>query len=159
MRSGRSARNIRMPSTHLALNYHLIFSTKNRENWMTPAWRDQLHGYMGGVINGMKGVAIAVGGVSDHVYLLIGLRAIHRLADVMRELKSESSRWVHETARLPGLAWQEGYAGITVSPSHVEDVRHYVLNQDKHHRTKTFKEEYIEFLQRCGIEYDDEYLW
>jgi REP element-mobilizing transposase RayT len=147
-----------MPSTHLALNYHLIFSTKNRETWMAPAWRDQLHAYMGGAINGMKSPS-TVGGVSDHVQLLVGLRATHRLADVMRELKSESSRWVHDTMRLPGFAWQEGYAGISVSPSHLEDVRRYVLTQDEHHRTKTFQEEYLEFLQKCGIEYDDAYLW
>jgi putative transposase len=148
-----------MPSTHLALNYHLIFSTKEREAWMAANWRDQLHGYMGGIVSGMKGVALAVGGVSDHVHLLVGLRATHRLADVMRELKSDSSRWVHETMKIPGFAWQEGYAGITVSPSHLDDVRHYVLNQAEHHRTKTFKEEYLEFLEKCGIEYDDAYLW
>jgi putative transposase len=148
-----------MPSTHLALNYHLIFSTKERETWMAANWRDQLHGYMGGIVSGMKGVALAVGGVSDHVHLLVGLRATHRLADVMRELKSDSSRWVHETMKIPGFTWQEGYAAITVSPSHLEDVRQYVLNQAEHHRTKTFKEEYLEFLEKCGIEYDDAYLW
>lgn len=148
-----------MPSTHLALNYHLIFSTKHRETWMSVEWRDELHAYLGGIIKGLSGIPMAVGGVSDHVHLLVGLRATHCLADVMRELKSESSQWVHRHRNQPGFAWQEGYAGITVSPSHLEDVKRYVLRQEEHHRTKSFKEEYVEFLQKCGIEYDDKYLW
>ncbi len=148
-----------MPSTHLSLNYHLIFSTKNREPWIEPRWRDQLHTYMGGTIKGLGGIALAVGGVSDHVHLLIGLRATHSIADVLRELKSESSRWVHETIREAAFVWQEGYGAITVSPSHLEDVRRYVLNQEEHHRTKTFQEEYREFLEKAGIAFDEQYLW
>ena len=126
---------------------------------MAPEWREELHAYLGGIIKGQGGVAMAVGGVSDHVHLLVGLRATHCLANVMRELKSESSHWVHQHQRLPGFAWQEGYAGIAVSPSHLGDVKRYVLNQDEHHRTKSFKEEYVEFLKKCGIEYDEKYLW
>ncbi len=148
-----------MPSTHLSLNYHLIFSTKHRETWIAPSWRDRLHQYMGGVIKGMNGVPMAVGGVSDHVHLLVGLKATHAIADVLRELKSESSRWVHEKMAVPGFAWQEGYAAIAVSPSQIEDVRKYVLNQEEHHRTRTFQEEYREFLEKCGIKYDEKYLW
>lgn len=148
-----------MSSTHLSLNCHLIFSTKHREPWIAPSWRDRLHEYMGGVIKGLKGVPVAVGGISDHVHLLIGLRAIHAIADVLRELKSESSRWVHDSIKVPGFAWQEGYAAISVSPSQIEDVRKYVLNQEEHHRTRTFQEEYREFLEKCGIEFDEKYLW
>jgi len=148
-----------MPSTHLSLNYHLIFSTKHRETWIAKSWRDRLHEYMGGVIKGLNGIPLAVGGVSDHVHLLIGMRATHTISNVLRELKSESSRWVHATIRVPGFAWQEGYAAITVSPSQIEEVRAYVLNQEEHHRTRTFQEEYREFLVKCGIEYDEKFLW
>lgn len=148
-----------MPSTHLSLNYHLIFSTKHRETWIAASWGDRLHEYMGGIIKGLKGVPLAVGGISDHVHLLIGLRATHGIAVVLRELKSESSRWVHDTIGVPGFAWQEGYAAITVSPSQIEDVREYVLTQEAHHRTRTFQEEYREFLEKCGIAFDERFLW
>ncbi len=114
---------------------------------------------MGGVIKGLNGIPLAVGGVSDHMHLLIGLRATHVIADVLRELKSESSRWVHEKIAVPGFAWQEGYAAISVSPSQIEDVRKYILSQVEHHRTRTFQEEYREFMGKCGIKYDEKYLW
>lgn len=114
---------------------------------------------MGGTIGGLGGVALAVGGTADHVHLLVGLRATHAPADVLRELKSESSRWVHSVQSVSTFAWQEGYAAIAVSPSHLENVRRYVLAQEEHHRTKTFQEEYRELLVKCGIPFDEKYLW
>ena len=85
-----------MSSTHLSLHYHLVFGTKNHEPVITSAWRDRLHAYLGGAIRTLDGVPGAVGGMADHVHLLIGLRATHTLADVLREIKSVSSKWVHE---------------------------------------------------------------
>ena len=89
---------------------------------------------------------------------LAGLRATHRLADVLREIKSASSRWVHEEIRLPTFAWQEGYGAFTVSASQRETVRGYIAGQEEHHRTRTFKEEYLEFLQKSGVIFDPRYL-
>ena len=148
-----------MPSTHLALNVHLIFSTKNREPWIDPSWRKRLHEYLGGTLRNLDVVPLAVGGIADHVHLLAGLRSTHRLADVMREVKSESSRWLHTALNVPGFAWQEGYAAISVSPSHLDLVRNYVLSQEEHHRGRTFQEEYREFLHKCGISFKEEHLW
>jgi REP-associated tyrosine transposase len=102
-----------MSSTHLSLHYHVVFGTKNHEPTIQRAWRGDLHAYLGGIIRTANGIAESVGGVSDHVHLLIGLRATHRLADVLRELKSVSSGWVHEEIGLPAFAWQEGYGGFT----------------------------------------------
>ena len=148
-----------MPSTHLSLHYHLVFSTKNREPSLNAEHRTRVHEYIGGTIRGMNGIAHAVGGVSDHIHIFAGLRATHCLADVMREIKSESSAWIHRELRLPGFAWQEGYGGFTVSASHIEPVRGYVLNQEERHRTRTFQEEYLAMLERGLVEYDEKYLW
>ena len=147
-----------MPSTYLSLHYHLVFSTKNREALITPEWRARLHDYLGGTIRGLGGFSEGVGGVADHVHLLVGLKATHCLADVMRELKKASSTWVHEEIGLRAFAWQEGYAAFTVSATSREAVRHYIANQEEHHRVKSFREELIEMLNKAGIEYDAKYL-
>lgn len=148
-----------MASTHLSLHYHLVFSTKNREPWLSAEHRDRIHAYLGGVIKSMKGIAHAVGGVADHVHVFAGLKATHCLADVMRELKSESSGWIHRELKMPWFAWQEGYGGFTVSASKIDAVKAYVLNQAEHHRTKSFQEEYLGMLQRGMVEFDERYLW
>lgn len=92
-----------MSSTHLSLHYHIVFSTKAREPWIAPAWRERLHAYLGGIVRENEGVAEAVGGTGDHVHLLLGLRATHRLADVVRDFKRASSEWVHTTIGVAGF--------------------------------------------------------
>jgi putative transposase len=148
-----------MPSTHLSLHYHLIFSTKDRMAFMYKDWRGRLHTYMGGIIKDMGGVPEMIDGVEDHIHLLVGLRATHRLADVLKDLKSSSSKWVHEELKKPLFSWQEGYGAFTVSASQIEAVKNYIANQEDHHRKKTFQEEYIEFLKQSDVEYDERYLW
>ena len=148
-----------MASTHLSLHYHLVFSTKNREPWLSPTHRKRVHEYMGGILRNMDGVAHAVGGTGDHVHIAAGLRATHCLADVMREVKSESSRWIHEELRLAGFAWQEGYGAFTFAAPDLEAVRAYVLNQEEHHRVKSFQEEYVAMLKRGMVAYEERFLW
>jgi len=147
-----------MSSTYLSLHYHLVFGTKNRAGIIAPEWRKRLHDYLGGTIRGLGGFPAGVGGVGDHVHLLVGLKATHALADVMRELKKASSAWVHEEIGLPAFTWQEGYAAFTVSATSRDAVRHYIANQEEHHRVKSFREEFIEMLDKAGIEYDPKYL-
>ena len=147
-----------MPSTHLSLHYDIVFGTKNHEPILQPSWRGKLHAYLGGIIRTANGIAESVGGVSDHVHLLIGLRANHCLADVLRELKSVSSGWIRDEIGVSNFAWQEGYGGFTVSASQYETVRRYIEKQEEHHRTLTFREEYLELLRRPKIEFDARYL-
>ena len=147
-----------MSSTYLSLHYHLVFSIKNREALIAPAWRSRLHDYLGGTIRGLGGYPEGIGGVADHVHLLVGLKATHCLSDVMRELKKASSAWVHEEVALLAFAWQEGYAAFTVSATSREAVRSYIANQEEHHRVKSFREELVEMLEKAGIEYDPKYL-
>ena len=126
---------------------------------IAPAWRERLHAFLGGVVNQLDGFPAAVGGVADLVHLLIGLGAMHRLADVMREIKSVSSRWVHDEIGQRAFTWQEGYGAFTVGAPQCHSVRDYIAQQEQHHRVRTFQDEYVEFLQRGGVEYDERYLW
>jgi REP element-mobilizing transposase RayT len=148
-----------MPSTHLSLHYHLVFSTKERRAVIADDWRGRLHGFLGGSTRTVAGIPEAVGGTSDHIHLLVGLRATHRLADVLREIKHSSSQWVHEEINLKDFAWQEGYGAFTVSASNLDAVRRYIANQAEHHRRKTFQDEYVEFLRQSGVDFEDRFLW
>ena len=148
-----------MPSTHLSLHFHLIFSTKHRHPLIADAWRERLHAYLGGAVRTISGIPEAVGGTADHVHLLIGLRATHKLADVLREIKHSSSEWAHQDIGMGDFAWQDGYGAFTVSASNIDAVKGYIARQEKHHRKRTFKEEYVEFLEQSGVEFDPLYLW
>ncbi len=147
-----------MSSTHLSLHYHLVFGTKARTPLIVSAWRGRLHAFLGGSINTLGGIAEIVGGVADHVHLLVGLRATHRLADVLREIKSVSSAWVHREIGEATFAWQEGYGAFSVSASMLESVCSYIKHQEEHHRQRSFREEYVELLKRSGVKYDERFL-
>ena len=147
-----------MASTYLSLHYHLVFSTKNREPWIDTAWRPRLHEYLGGTLHGLGGFPEGIGGVADHVHILVGLKATHCLADVMRELKKAATVWVREEIGIRPFAWQDGYAAFTVSATSRVAVRGYIANQEEHHRVKPFREELLEMLNKAGIEFDPRYF-
>ncbi len=147
-----------MGSTFLNLHYHIVFSTKERRPLIVPAWRPRLHEYLGGTVRGLGGVPEAVGGVEDHVHLLVGLRATHTLADFVRELKKAGTTWVRDQNLEHLFSWQEGYAAFTVSPTAREGVKGYIANQEQHHKKKTFIEEVKLLLSQAEIEYDPKYL-
>ena len=147
-----------MSSTYLSLHYHLFFSTQDRVPMISDDWRDRLHEYLGGTINQLGGFSQKVGGVADHVHLLVGLKATHTLADVMRELKKSSSQWVHQEIRQKSFAWQEGHAAFTVSPTGRESVRAYIAHQAEHHRQRGYRDELIDMLHQAGVDYDPRYL-
>ncbi|MDA8429783.1 MAG: IS200/IS605 family transposase [Geobacteraceae bacterium] len=148
-----------MPSTHLSLHYHVVFSTKERHPLIDQAWRVRLHAYLGGVIRDLGGVPECVGGIADHVHLLIGLKATHRLCDVIREVKVSSSKWVHEAIGLREFAWQDGYGAFTVSENRREAIQLYIQNQEAHHQARRFQDEYLAFLRQAGVEFDERYVW
>ena len=107
----------------------------------------------------MNCIPEALGGIEDHVHLLIGLRATHRLADVVRDIKAYSSRWVHDGRLDSAFGWQEGYGAFTVSARLTEQVRNYIGNQEEHHRVQSFQEEYLQLLHEGMVEYDERYVW
>ena len=147
-----------MPSTHVSLHYHIIFCTKGRRRIIAEPWRAELHAYIGGIIRDIDAVARSIGGPGDHVHVLLGLKATHTLADVVRQMTRGSSAWIHQHG-VGKFAWQEGYGAFTVSPSQLSRVQQYIANQMEHHRKKTFEEEYLDLLRLSGVEYDERYLW
>lgn len=149
-----------MPGTYHCLKYHLVFSTKHREPWLTDSMKPRVHDYLGGIIRGERGVPLAIGGVEDHVHLLFSWRTDEAISTLARNLKANSSKWIHDKfSELRAFAWQEGYAVFSVSESQVEKVRAYIGNQVEHHRVKSFKEELEEFLRAHGVDYDARHLW
>jgi len=147
-----------MPSTYTSLHYHLVFATKHREPLIAPAWRAGLHQYMGGVVRENEGIALSIGGVEDHVHLLVGLKPTHRLSDFMRALKTPSSAWAKARCRVPDFRWQDGYSAFTVSASGIASVRRYIERQEAHHRSRTFRDELIAYLRATGVEFDERFL-
>ncbi len=145
-------------STYHSLIYHVTFSTKHRTPWIKDGWIERLHAYLGGTIKRLEGVPLKIGGVEDHVHLLISLKTTHRLADVMRDVKTSSSKWIHEDIGFAPFDWQDGYAVFSVSPTAQETVASYIANQKEHHRKLSFREELVQILEAAGIVYDPKYL-
>jgi putative transposase len=145
-------------SQSLAANYiHAIFSTKRRQPFLgDPELRARLHAYVGGVSRNMQCPPIAVGGVEDHIHILVNLHKSVALADWLRDVKRASSQWAKEFP--PEFAWQGGYAALSVSPSAVQSVRAYVENQEEHHRKRDFVEELRAVMAEHGIEWDERYF-
>ncbi len=146
-----------MSSTYLSLHYHIVFSTKDRRPLIQPAWQSQLHEYVGGTIRGLGGIPQCVGGIEDHVHLLVGLNATHKLADFMRELKKATSPWAAKESG-ERFAWQEGYAAFTASWTHRDALKKYIVGQEEHHKKLDFVQELKRLLKRNGVEYDPKYL-
>jgi len=120
-------------------------------------WRERLHSYMGGIIKGLGGVPLAIGGIEDHIHLLVGLKSTHRLDYLLRDLKADSSAWVHRELKKK-FEWQKGYSAFTVSPTSIEGVKKYILNQETHHGKESSGSELVKLLKASGIEYDEKYL-
>jgi REP element-mobilizing transposase RayT len=149
-----------MANTYTSLHYHVIFSTKNREPWLAPDIEQRVWSFIGGVARTHKMTALQVGGVEDHVHALVTAPPTIAPAQIAQYLKGDSSKWIHEAfSSLRSFGWQDGYGGFTVSKSNIPDVISYIQNQREHHRKKTFQEEYLEFLHRHGVEYDERYVW
>ncbi len=149
-----------MANTYTSLHYHLIFSTKNRVSWIKPTIEPRVWEYLGGIARKHKMTAFQIGGTADHIHALILAPATISPSQIAQILKGDSSRWIHdEFPYLRKFAWQDGYGAFTVSKSDLAEVIQYIQSQGEHHRKKTFQEEYLEFLQRHGIQYDERYLW
>jgi putative transposase len=157
--TSRKGRRNTNAATHLSLHYHIVFSTKDRHPFIADAWRNRLHEYLGGLVRAAEGFPEAIGGTNDHVHLLVGLRATVALATFVQDIKQTSSRWIHETMGVKNFAWQQGYGAFTVSVSNCGAVKEYLADQVEHHRKKSFQEEYVAFLKKHGVTYEEKYLW
>lgn len=149
-----------MPQS-LAQNYiHLNFSTNDQYPFLATDVRDHLNPYLAKAFDGQNSPAVKIGGVADHVHVLFRLSKNHALAAVVGSIKGESSKWVKETfPDLLKFAWQGGYGAFSVSASQVDNVTAYIADQEEHHRTKTFEEEFRAFLTNYHVDYDERYVW
>jgi REP element-mobilizing transposase RayT len=148
-----------MPQSYVCLHYHLVFSTKNRVPAIVPEMETRLWEVLGGIVRDLGGTPIQIGGVEDHVHLLVTLRQEPAIKDVLRELKAGSSGWGHrEFPNIRDFWWQVGYGAFTVSHSNIDAVKAYILNQREHHKKQSFEDEFRALLQKHEIEFDEKYL-
>jgi len=149
-----------MPQSLSRILVHLIFSTKNRAPVLTREMRPELHAYLVGVLFNIDCPALQIGGMEDHVHLLFGLARTRTMAEVVEITKTSSSKWLKTKSQsLKDFHWQSGYGAFSVSQSAAESVISYIRDQDEHHRTMTFQEEYRRFLDRYQVVYDERYVW
>ena len=149
-----------MANTYSQINIHCVFAVKGRENMITDRFRDNLHKYMSGILRNENAFHLAVGGWRDHVHVFFELPPNLRVSDLMRDLKAVSSKWINDNRFVKGkFQWQEGYGAFSYSRSQRNNVIQYIMNQEKHHKGKTFKEEYLDMLIKFKIEFKDEYVF
>ena len=151
---------ITMAGSYTQIYIQVVFAVKFRENLIAKEWREELHKYISGIIKAKGHKSIIVNGVTDHVHCFIGLKPAMAISDLVRDIKNNSSKFINENNFVKGkFRWQEGYGAFSYSQSAVENVYNYILNQEKHHESKTFKQEYEEFLKEFYIDYKPEYLF
>jgi len=149
-----------MSHSFACLLNHAVFSTKDRAPFVAGECRERLFPYLGGIARELGAKALMVGGAADHVHLLLSLPPTICVADALRDLKANSSRWVHDTwPDRRDFAWQTGYGVFSVSESTRDAVARYIQEQEEHHRRMTFQEEFIALLKKHGIQYDERYIW
>jgi REP element-mobilizing transposase RayT len=149
-----------MSNTYTQIHLQLIFAVQNRLALIQPSWKDELYRYITGIVQKHDHKLLVINGMPDHIHVLIGMRPSQSLSELLQDIKGSSSKWINEKRLAPGkFQWQEGYAAFSYSKSHVPAVINYILNQEKHHKKKTFMEEYKEILDKFGIDYDERYIF
>ena len=149
-----------MPNTFSSLHYHIVFSTRDREPWLSEDIQSDVWSFIGGIARENKMKALQIGGMPDHVHIAIGIPATLSVSKAVQLLKGGSSKWIKDTfPGMKGFAWQDGYGAFSVSKSSLPEVICYIQQQREHHRIKSFQEEFLAFLDRHEIQYNPKYLW
>jgi putative transposase len=149
-----------MPGTFSQIYIQIVFAVKGRENLIENSWKTELHKYIAGTIKGKGQKPIIVNGMPDHIHAFVGLKPAMAISDLVRDIKNNASNFVNDHRFVKGkFAWQESYGAFSYSHSQIEKVYDYILNQEKHHQKKTFRQEYTDFLKKFEIEYDEKYLF
>jgi REP element-mobilizing transposase RayT len=149
-----------MPQSLAKILVHIVFSTKHREAVISDEIRDELHGYMGGILENLEGTLLKAGSVADHIHLLVAQPRTCTPSDLVREVKAGSSKWLRaKAARYARFHWQSGYGAFSISPSHRQALEKYIGNQKEHHRRVTFQEEFRRLLHKYGVPFDERYVW
>ena len=149
-----------MPNTYTQIYIQLIFAVKHRDSLIRESFKENLHKYITGILKIQKQKLLAINTMPDHMHIFFGMTPEIRLADLVRDIKSDSSLFINDNKLSKRkFHWQEGYGAFSYSQSHKDAVIKYIMNQEKHHKRKTFKEEYLEFLKKYNVEFVDKYLF
>ena len=149
-----------MAGTFSQIYIQVVFAVKGRENLIAKPWRDELHKYIAGIIKGKEQKSIIVNGAADHIHCFVGLKPSMTISDLVRDIKNNSTNFINGKNLVKGkFSWQEGYGVFSYSHSQINDVYNYILNQEEHHKRKTFKEEYLELLNKFEIPYEERFLF
>jgi REP element-mobilizing transposase RayT len=159
-RSPRRGEGNLLPGTYSQILLHIVFSTKRREPWITPDIASRLYPYIGGIVQAEKSTLYEIGGVEDHIHIYMRWRPDESISNLMRTVKSRSSKWIHDTyLSLQTFAWQEGYSVFSVSKSQEAAVKKYIAGQTEHHKKEDFKSELLRLLRAHGVEFDEKYVF
>ena len=149
-----------MPGTFSQIYIQIVFAVKGRNNFISKSWNTELYKYIAGIIKGKEQKPIIVNGMPDHIHAFIGLRPAMPIPAIARDIKNNSSNFINAQKFIKRkFSWQEGYGAFSYSHSHMGNVYHYILNQERHHKKKTCREEYLELLKKFEIEYEEKYLF
>lgn len=149
-----------MANTYTQIHIQFVFAVKFRDAVIHSSWKDELYRYMTGIIQNNKHKLIAINGMPDHIHILIGMRPTQSISDLMQDIKGSSSKWINQKGFIKGkFEWQEGYGAFSYGKSQIKDVIAYIENQEQHHSKKTFRDEYMDFLKKFDVEYDEQYIF
>lgn len=149
-----------MANTYSQIYLQIVFSVKGRQNLIDKKWRSELHKYICGIVNEKKQKVYAIGGVSDHLHILISIKPNIAISDLVRDIKANSSKWINDRHLVLGkFQWQEGFGAFSYAKSQLDTVIAYINNQEIRHQKKTFKDEYLKLLQKYDVEFDEKYLF
>ena len=149
-----------MAGTYSQIYIQIVFAVNGRANLLQKPWRDEVFKYIAGIVKGKNQKPIIVNGVANHVHLFVGLKPSISVSDLVRDIKNNSSNFINEQKYVHGkFCWQEGFGSFSYSHSQIDQVYQYILNQEEHHQKRTFKEEYLDFLKKSEVDYDEKYLF
>lgn len=149
-----------MAGTFSQIYIQYVFAVNGRENLLQKPWRDEVFKYISGIIKGKNQKPIVVNGVANHVHIFVGMKPTMAISDLVRDIKNNSTNFINDQKFLRNkFSWQEGYGAFSYSHSQIEDVYQYILNQENHHKKRTFQEEYLDFLKKFELAYDEKYLF
>jgi putative transposase len=148
-----------MTNTYTQIYLQFVFAVQDRISLIKSEWKNELYKYITGIVQNNNHKLIVINGIPNHIHVFIGYKPHQLIPDLLQDIKGSSSKWINRKGFIRGeFRWQEGYGAFSYSHSQIDDVVKYIMNQEQHHKKKTFREEYIEFLERFNISYDEKYI-
>lgn len=149
-----------MANTYTQIHLQFVFAVKNRHSLIKASWKQELYSYISGIIEKQGHKLLAINGMTDHIHIFIGMRPTQSISDLLQDIKRNSALWINQKGFVNGkFEWQEGYGAFSYSKSHVSSVINYIENQEEHHKKISFRDEYLEFLKKFEIEYNEKYIF